>query len=133
MRLVAYVLMPNHWHMVVWPHTAGDLLRFLHRLTGTHASRLRRQLGTVGEGHIYQGRYKSIVIESPAQLVNVLRYVEANPIRSRLVTRAEDWPWSSLRERMSATGVMSKGPIELPPLEEWLRIVNAGCTAVNHR
>jgi putative transposase len=130
-RLIAYVLMPNHWHLVVWPHTAGELWRFLHRLTGTHASTVRRQLGTVGEGHIYQGRYKSVVIESPAQLVNVLRYVEANPIRSRLVTRAEDWRWSSLRERMCATGAMSKSPIELPPLEGWLRIVNAGYADVN--
>jgi len=132
-RLIAYVLMPNHWHLVAWPHHPGELWRFLHRLTGTHASRLRRQLGTVGEGHIYQGRYKSAVIESPPQLFNVLRYVEANPVRSGLVTRAEDWRWSSLRERMRATGAMSMGPLELPPLEEWLHIVNAGYIDVNRR
>jgi putative transposase len=133
LRLLAYVLMPNHWHLVVWPHTADELWRYLHRLTGTHASRLRRQRGTVGEGHIYQGRYKSMVVETQHQFVNVMRYVEANPIRSGLVTRAEDWRWSSLPERMREARAMSRGPVELPPIEDWVRIVNAGYVGGNKR
>jgi putative transposase len=131
LRLLAYVLMPNHWHLVVWPHAAEELWRFLQRLTGTHASRLRRQLGTVGEGHIYQGRYKSVIIETQQQFVNVMRYVEANPMRSGLVTRAEDWRWSSLPERMREARAMSRGPLELPPIEDWVRIVNAGYVGGN--
>lgn len=59
MRLCAYCVMPNHWHMVLWPREDGDQAAFLQRLTITHARRCQEHRHEVGTGHIYQGRYKS--------------------------------------------------------------------------
>ena len=61
MRILAYCLMPNHWHWVLHPRADGDLSRFLQRLTMTHTQRYHVKSQTVGYGHIYQGRYKCYV------------------------------------------------------------------------
>ena len=87
-RILAYVLMPNHWHLVVVPGQTEHVSRFLQRLTGAHAARLRRATRTVGEGHVYQGRYHALVLESALRLLRTMRYVEANPVRAGLVERA---------------------------------------------
>ena len=50
-RILAYCLMSNHWHFVLWSEVRGDVTRFLHRLAGTHATSLRRRTNTIGEGH----------------------------------------------------------------------------------
>jgi putative transposase len=96
MRILGYCLMPNHWHLVVWPENDGDLARFMQRLTTTHARRWHLYRQTVGTGHLYQGTYKSFPIEDDDHLLTVLRYVERNPVRPTLASRAEDWRYSSL-------------------------------------
>ena len=63
MRILAYCLMPNHWHLVLYPRADGDLAKFLQRITLTHTQRYHAQTRTVGYGHIYQGRYKSLPVE----------------------------------------------------------------------
>ena len=57
MRICAYCLMPNHWHLVLWPKKDGDLAAFMQRLTITHATRWQRHKHQVGYGHVYQGRF----------------------------------------------------------------------------
>ncbi|MFI5459873.1 MAG: transposase [Isosphaerales bacterium] len=96
MRVLGYCLMPNHWHLVLWPVDDGDLGRFVQRLTTTHVRRWHLYRQTVGSGHLYQGTYKSFPIEDDDHLLTVLRYVERNPVRPTLVARAERWHWSSL-------------------------------------
>ena len=95
LRLLCYVLMPNHWHLVVWPAHDDELVRFMAWLTSTHSRRwhLRRQ--SVGSGTIYQGRYKAIAVKDDHHYLVVCRYVERNPIKAGLVASAADWPWSS--------------------------------------
>jgi putative transposase len=123
MRLLAYCVMPNHWHMVVWPEPGQSVAAFCHRLGTIHAIRHRRDTDTVGYGHLYQHRYHSFAIESERQYFAVMRYVEANAVRSGLVARAEDWPWSSLAERSGPDrGLLSRGPLSLP--EGWAALVN---------
>ena len=78
MRLLAYCLTPNHWHMVLYPRTAGDLSKFMQRITLTHTQRYHAQTRTVGYGQIYQGRYKSLPVESGGHFLAVVRYVERN-------------------------------------------------------
>jgi len=95
MRVLGYCLMPNHWHLVLWPVHDGDLGRFIQRLTTTHVRRWHLDRQTVGSGHLYQGTYKSFPIEDDDHLLTVLRYVERNPVRPTLVARAEQWRWSS--------------------------------------
>jgi putative transposase len=96
MRILGYCLMPDHWHLVLWPVHDGDLGRFMQRLTTTHVLRWHLDRQTVGSGHVYQGTYKSFPIERGDRLLTVLRYVERNPVRSTLVARAEQWRYSSL-------------------------------------
>jgi putative transposase len=96
MRVLGYCLMPNHWHLVLWPVDDGDLGRFMQRLTTTHVRRWHLFRQTVGSGHLYQGTYKSFPIEDDDHLLTVLRYVERNPVRPTLAARAEQWRWSSL-------------------------------------
>jgi putative transposase len=125
-RILAYVLMPNHWHLVVWPVSPDQLSRFLHRVTGVHASRIRRATHTVGQGHVYQGRFRGFVVDTPTMYLNVVRYIEANPLRAGLVNRAEQWRWSSLRDRLNGRPPTCHGPHELPPLDAWIQEVNRG-------
>jgi len=98
LRILGYCVMPNHWHMVVWPgdgldHEVSDFLRWL---TVTHAQRRHVHYHSSGSGDLYQGRYKSFPVESDEHLYMVLCYVERNPLRANLVERAQDWRWSSL-------------------------------------
>jgi putative transposase len=121
MRLLAYCVMPNHWHLVVWPREDGDLSRFMNWLTLTHTQRWHRHRNTVGNGHVYQGRFKSFPIETSDYLLTVCRYVERNPVRAGLVTRAEQWQWSSAASSKGA--VLHLWPIPRP--STWLEWVNA--------
>ncbi|MEO8681663.1 MAG: transposase [Vicinamibacterales bacterium] len=114
-RLIAYCIMPNHWHFIIWAEQSLSIPRFLHRLCTTHAVKSRREAGTLGEGHIYQGRYHSFGIESEAYYFRAIRYVEANAVRSHLVQNARDWRWSSLAERLGRRrGLLDDGPLVLP-------------------
>src|SRR5689334_2176906 len=58
MRLVSYCLMPNHWHLVLWPRADGDLSEFMRLLTVTHTQRWRAHHRSAGSGPLYQGRFK---------------------------------------------------------------------------
>ena len=100
MRLLAYCLMPNHWHMVLYPRADGDLSKFMQRITLTHTQRYHAKTRTVGYGHIYQGRYKSLPVEMGGHFMTLVRYVERNAKRAGLVKKAEDWPWSSVYVRL---------------------------------
>ncbi|MCC7408341.1 MAG: transposase [Phycisphaeraceae bacterium] len=95
-RILAYCLMPNHWHIVLWPRRAEDLSDYFRWVSTTHVRRWRAHRKTAGEGHLYQGRFKSFPIQQDSHLLTAMRYVEANPVRAGLVKRAEDWPYSSL-------------------------------------
>ena len=96
MRVCAYCLMPNHWHMVLWPEKDGQLATFMQRLTITHAARWQRSRDCVGSGHVYQGRFKSFPIEDDEHFYNVARYVERNPLKAGLCDKPDAWRWSSL-------------------------------------
>lgn len=129
MQVLAYAVMPNHWHFVLWPTTAAQLSQFMHDLTGSHAALLRKETRTAGTGHVYQDRYHASVVGSSARYLRTLRYVEANPVRAGLVSRAEQWRWSSVAERIGRRSLISDGPLRLPPLVAWLGLLNATLTA----
>ncbi|MEX0794929.1 MAG: transposase [Pirellulaceae bacterium] len=95
-ELFAYQLMPNHWHLVLRPTVDGQMGRMMRYLTMTHTMRYHTHFGTVGEGHVYQGRFKSFQVQEDAHFFSVCRYVERNAVRSGLVDQAEDWQWGSL-------------------------------------
>ncbi len=86
-RILDYCLMPNHWHLVLWPRRDGELTLFMRWLTLTHAQRWKHAHNAVGHGHLYQGRFKSFPIQQDEHLLTVLRYVERNPLRAKLARR----------------------------------------------
>ena len=127
MRLLGYCLMPNHWHLVVWPEKDGELSEFMRLLTVTHTQRWHAHYHSAGTGPLYQGRFKSFPIERDEHLLTVLRYVERNPLRAKRVERAENWRWSSLGLRRRADAPHWLLPTDRWPVhrrEDWLTWVN---------
>jgi REP-associated tyrosine transposase len=123
MRMIAFCLMPNHWHLVLWPEGDRDLSIFMHWLTGTHAKRWHAAHGTTGNGVLYQNRFKAIAVQTDRHLLWVWRYVERNPARADLVSRAEDWRWSSLWHRQN-DNAESLDASPIPPPSDWTSYVN---------
>jgi putative transposase len=118
MRVLAYCLMPNHWHLVLYPEHDGDLSKFMHRVTLTHTQRFHAKTRTIGYGHIYQGRYKSFPVQDNQYFLSLVRYVERNAKRASLVGRAEQWRWSSAHLRtfgsVEEKKLLSPWPVEEP-------------------
>ena len=119
-RLLGYCLMPNHWHLVLWPRRDGELTAFVRWLTHTHSMRWHTHFQTMGSGHLYQGRFKSFPIERDDHLYRVLRYVERNPLRAGLVRKAENWRWSSLFHRQTEDDKTLLYPWPIPMPKDWL-------------
>jgi putative transposase len=123
MRIIAYCIMPNHWHLVLHPREDGHLGDTMRWLTTTHARRWLSVHKEIEGGHVYQGRYKSFPVETNKYLLHLIKYVERNPLRAKLVTRAEDWKHSSLRDRQSGKhSWLSDDILSLP--EKYLSWVN---------
>lgn len=117
-KLWGYCLMGNHWHLVVeTPHTK-ELSQWMHWISNRHVRIFHQRNRRLGGGHIYQGRYKSFPIQNEEYLYTVLRYVEANPLRAKLVEEAQEWPWSSLSTVEQVEGVAKWSR---PQLEPWTR------------
>ena len=125
MRVLAWTVLSNHWHFVLWPYRDGDLSEFMRWLTVTHTQRRHAAHRTAGTGALYQGRFKSFPIEEDDHLWAVLRYVERNALRANLVERAEDWRWSSLWHRIhgQTTAILDDGPLPLP--HDWRQFVQS--------
>jgi len=125
MRILSYCLMPNHWHLVLYPKKDGDLALFMGWLTNTHTRRWHTGNGTIGQGHLYQGRYKSFLCQDDAHFLTLVRYVERNAKKARLVKMAENWRWSSVWRRENGTAkqkkLLSIWPVSKPKdYLEWL-------------
>jgi putative transposase len=123
-RLLAYCLMPNHWHLVIWPRGDKDLSNYMHWLSVTHTQRWHLAHGTAGTGPVYQGRFKSFPVESDTHFFQVCRYVERNALRAKLVSRAELWRWSSLWQHTQEQCDVELHTWPLPRPSEWLEYVN---------
>ena len=95
MRVLGYCLMPNHFHVALWPKEDNDMGRWMHWVMTSHVRRHHRRHET--DGHLWQGRYKGFPVQNDRHLAIVLRYIERNPLRAGLVSQAADWLWSSHR------------------------------------
>jgi len=102
----AYCQMTNHYHLLV-ETVDGNLWRGMRQLNGVYTQRFNRRHGLVG--HLFQGRYKGILVQKEAYLLELTRYVVLNPVRARMVADPAEWPWSSYRAVVGAA-----------PLPDWL-------------
>jgi putative transposase len=128
LRILAYCVMPNHWHLAVWPNAGEDrqVSEFLRWLTVTHTQRWHAHRHTSGTGHLYQGRFKSFPVESDEHRYSLPRYIERNALRANLVERAEVWRWSSLwrstRGDDESKALLADWPLPRPT--RWTNYVN---------
>lgn len=125
MRIVAYCLMPNHWHLMLYPQGNDDLSNFMRWITLTHTQRWHAHYRNIGSGHLYQGRYKSFPVQKDEYFLQLVRYVERNAKRAALVKRAENWRWSSLYHREHNTKqqhILNAWPVK--PDHDYLKWVN---------
>lgn len=126
MRILAYSIMPNHWHLVLYPQNDGELSIFMKWLGNTHTKRWHAMKKTTGEGHLYQGRYKSFICQEDTHFLTLVRYVEKNALKANLVMRAENWKWSSVWRRENGTEkekkLLSTWPVVIP--QNYLKILN---------
>jgi putative transposase len=122
LRLHAYCLMSTHWHLAVSAEAPASISKSLAWVTTKHAMSFRSDTSTIGLGHVYQNRYCSVAVDGVVHYVRLIRYIEANPVESKLVSRAEDWRWSSLQQRPRTPNMLDEGPWRLP--NDWLSVVN---------
>ena len=105
-RCYAYCLMENHYHIIIeTPH--ANLSQGMRQLNGVYTQKTNRRHHRVG--HVFQGRYKAIIIDKDNYLLEACRYVALNPVRAQLVEKCGDWPWSSYPATSGET-----------PTPEWL-------------
>ncbi len=103
----AYCLMSNHYHLVI-ETPEGGLSRGMRQLNGIYTQAFNRAHGR--SGHVFRGRFKSILVDKQAYLLELCRHIVCNPVRARIVRRARDFPWSSYR-----------ATVDLDPRPAWLR------------
>lgn len=128
LTIYTYELMPNHWHFVVRPVDQKQLSEFFQYLAGTHGKRFRVTHRTVGEGHVYQDRFKSFPVECDEHFLVLARYVERNALRSGLVSRAEDWRWGGLWRRLHGGAEWLEPNWPVPRTDDWVERVNQRLT-----
>ncbi len=117
-KIYAYCVMPNHWHLVVSPKNDGNLSKFMAWFTMTHTQRWHSMHKSIGSGHLYQGRYKSFIVQSNEYFLQLCRYVERNPVRAKLEKKAQGWKWGSLWRRENGTieqlKILNSWPTDTP-------------------
>ena len=117
----AYCLMPNHFHLLMMPKEEKSLSQFMQWVMTSHVRYYHKKHKS--SGHVWQGRFKSFIVERESYYISLIRYIEANAKRAKLVKEAEAWPYGSLCERSE----MSRGILDEPsmPLEDnWQAYVN---------
>jgi len=105
-RIHAYCLMNNHYHLLIETPDA-NLSKGMRHLNGVYTQRYNTKQHRVG--HVFQGRYKAILVQKDSYLLELARYIVLNPVRARMVRAAKDWPWSSF--------LATAGQVKAP---EWL-------------
>ena len=104
--IYAFCLMPNHVHLIGEPKETADLAKFMHGLNRSYTAYFNKKYNKVG--YLWQGRFKSKVVVKDSYLIDCLNYIELNPVRANMVRTAQDYPWSSYKERVITENVFSK-------------------------
>jgi putative transposase len=114
--IFSFCIMSNHWHFAVRPRENGDIGKFFGSMTQKVTQRWHAYHHSVGSGHLFQGRFRSFLVQTDSYFIQLMKYVESNPLRAKMVARAEDWKWSSLHlrlfKRALASKILADWPIE---------------------
>ena len=143
-RLLSYVVMPSHWHLVIWPRKGeGEKVSmFMKWLQQTHTQRWHAHCQNAGEGRLYQGRFKSFPVQNGQgdyqYLRKLCRYVERNALRANLVESAEAWKHGALWRRLRGTAEEKRWLAEWPAGSypgdgKWLASINQALAGAEER
>ncbi len=110
-KLYGYCLMPNHIHLILDIEKGSDLAKIMQGLNQTYAIWFNEKYKKVG--HLWQGRYKSMLIQKNKYMLECIEYVEFNPIRANISKSPFEYPWSSWQERL---GYKQNSLLDLPQL-----------------
>lgn len=121
-ELYAYCLMPNHFHLALSGQEAGSTSVFMQKLMTSYVRYHHHKYQA--SGHLWQGRYKSFLVQKEGYLWMLLRYIEANPVRAGLTKDAKEWHYGSLAERTKQVSrkLLNEAPFKLP--DNWAEEVN---------
>lgn len=110
-RLTGFCLVPNHFHLLLWPHHDRDVSRWMRWLMGSHVRRYHRHYQ--GSGHVWQDRFNALSVQSDGHDLTVLHYQERIPLRAKRVERSHDGEWFSLKPttRSGPDGLLCDGQI----------------------
>jgi putative transposase len=122
--VLAFCLMPNHWHVVLRSGDIASMSRLMHWVTTTHAGRWHRSRDSRGLGPVYKGRFLAVALEDADDVMRVCRYVERNPLKAGLVDKAEAWHWSSLAERQRVQPAVPLVDLPILRSRSWVDYVN---------
>jgi len=124
--MLGYCLIPNHFHLLLEAEKGSELSRFMQWLMTSHVRRYHRHYRS--SGHVWQGRFKSFIVQDDAHLLTVARYIEGNPVRAGLVPSAKAWRWSSHRESCGDVARSLTSPLPVPLPDDWEAFVDAALT-----
>ena len=125
-KILGYCLIPNHFHLLLSTEIGAELSRFMQWLMTSHVRRYHRHYRT--SGHVWQGRYKSFIVQEDTHLLTVARYIEGNPLRAGLANSAKEWRWSSHRESCGAVERSLTSPLPVPLPDNWTGFVDEALT-----
>jgi putative transposase len=125
-ELYAYCVMPNHFHLLLKIEQGENLSKAMQWFLTTHVRRYHQHYHT--SGHLWQGRFKSFVVQADEYLVTVARYIEGNPVRACLVETAMNWVWSSHRGRCGIERDLLINPLPVPWVGDWTQYVDTPLT-----
>lgn len=123
-EVLSYQVLDNHWHFVMMCDRVADLSTLMHWVEGTHANRWAGAHKARGRGYVYQGRFKSVPVQTNHSLIRVCRYVERNALRKNLVAAAEHWTWGSLHARCKNSHPIPLSEWPIPQPSNWIELVN---------
>ena len=122
-KIYAYCLMPNHFHLVIYTKYADSLSQGMHWISSSSVRYYNKRYNI--SGHLWQGRYKSFIVQEDSYLLVLLKYVEANPKRARIVKDCIDYKYSSANNRIKNNEnlITDEIPILLP--DDWYAYINS--------
>lgn len=127
-KVLAWCLMPNHFHLLVQPEEAAQLNKWMQWVMTTHVRRYHKHYGT--SGHLWQGRYKSFIVQDNEHLLTVVRYIESNSVRAMLSPTAMQWQWSSHQGRNTDSEELQPDQLPFPLPENWSAFVDTPLTDI---
>jgi putative transposase len=121
-KVYAYCLMPNHFHIVIYTKYAQSLSQAMHWISSSYVRYYNKRYNI--SGYLWQGRYKSFIVQEDTYLLVLLKYVEANPKRAKIVNDCIDFKYSSAKQRVDNNAyIIDDVPIIFPL--NWLEFINS--------